>query len=123
MSDVSERMYRSVRAQLLEVRSYYRAVAVRFSDEIEVWHSWGARFSHRGTTVTLRFSRNHPYEPTLIYLDPPPRGNKHWYVHQGEKTPRLCWCRPEQWHPDYSLAVAAGSAIRFINEYQAGIAY
>jgi ubiquitin-protein ligase len=71
---------------------------------------------HRGFVIEPRFPFNYPYEPPLIYLRPAPR-SRHYYVHAGEREPRLCFCRTEEWSPRMGLLVAVCSAMRFINDY------
>ncbi len=77
------------------------------------------RVFHRGFVIEPRFPFNYPYEPPHIYLRPEPR-SRHYYVHLGDREPRLCWCRPEDWSPRLRLIVAVCSAMRFINDYVDG---
>jgi ubiquitin-protein ligase len=73
---------------------------------------------HRGFVIEPRFPFNYPYEPPHIYLRPGVH-SLHYYVHQGEQEPRLCWCQPSDWSPRMGLLVAVCSAMRFINDYLA----
>jgi len=78
---------------------------------------------HRGFIIEPRFPLNYPYEPPLIYLRSfdarASLRSRHYYVHPGEQTPRLCWCQPSDWSPRMGLLVAVCSAMRFINDYLA----
>jgi ubiquitin-protein ligase len=73
---------------------------------------------HRGFVIEPRFPFEYPVAPPLIYLRPAP-SSRHYYVHPGEETPRLCYCRTEEWSPRMGLLVAVCSAMRFINDYLA----
>jgi hypothetical protein len=74
---------------------------------------------HAGYDIAAVFHSEHPYEPPHVYLTPKP-SSSHYYVHAGERVPRLCFVRPEQWSPRMGLVIAVGSAMRFVNDYRAG---
>jgi hypothetical protein len=75
---------------------------------------------HRQFWIIPKFAPDHPYSPPHIYLSPEIR-SRHYYVHEGESTARLCWCKPSDWHPRMRLIIAVTSAMRFINDRRAGL--
>ena len=75
---------------------------------------------HRNFVILPRFADDHPFSPPHIYLQPFLR-SRHYYVHDNETFPRLCWCRPEQWSPRFRLIVAVTAAMRFLNDWHAGL--
>jgi hypothetical protein len=107
-----------LRDELGEIERCFGARILLFSPNDE-WHAWGVRLPYRGVTMTVRYHQHHPYEAPLVFLDPAPK-NRHYYIHKGESVARLCWCQPTDWQPSFRLIVAAGSAIRFLNEYANG---
>jgi hypothetical protein len=73
---------------------------------------------HRGFVIEPQFAPDHPNSPFHIYLDPCP-SSRHYYVHPGEKVPRLCWCSPANWSERWPLIVGVTAAMRFIDDYLA----
>lgn len=107
----------AAREQLAEVAQHLPVHILHYNTD--GWESWGVRFQHRNFSITARFSPEHPYEPPLIFLSPAPR-DRHYYIHHGETVARLCWCLPGEWHTNYRLIIAVGTALRFINDHHIG---
>jgi hypothetical protein len=74
---------------------------------------------HIGYWITALFHREHPYKPPRVFLNPEP-SSTHYYVHAGEGAARLCFVTPGEWTTRYTLLVAIGCAMRFLNEYERG---
>ena len=98
-------------SEVLEVSRLFPSSRVLSGPRIEV--------EHRGFLITARFAPGHPLFPPHLYLSPGVVSS-HYYTHQGEIVPRLCWCQPSEWFPRMRLIVAVMAAMRFLNEYVAG---
>ncbi len=96
------------------------AEVVRLCDgqAVENGSRGGVYVWHRGVGIVAVFHPNAPYEAPFVYLSPAPV-NRHYYVHAGEYSARLCYAQPGEWLPSYRLITAVGCAIRFINDYLA----
>lgn len=75
------------------------------------WSDYGVSVSVAGRRIVGRFSPDHPYRPPRFTIDPPLR-SKHYY--DDGKGMHLCFCRPEEWHPDWTMATALGIVYRFL---------
>ena len=75
------------------------------------WADYGviANVDHR--RIIGRFHADHPYRPPRFTIDPPVR-SKHYY--DDGHGMHLCFCRPEEWNPDWTIATALGIVYRFL---------
>ncbi|MDQ6891123.1 MAG: hypothetical protein M3167_00375 [Acidobacteriota bacterium] len=81
------------------------------------WSSRGVVVSFAPFTITGRYEPEHPYKPPRFQIAPQPR-SRHYYA--DRRGPHLCYTRPEQWQPHFTIATALGTVIRFLTEYQKG---
>lgn len=106
--------------ELAACQKHFRKGRILCQGEPEDWWSWGFWLPHGGFAIVARFHMLHPLAPPNVYLSPEPV-SRHYYVHGNESEARLCYLHPSEWSPRLNLLVAVCAAIRFINEYRAGV--
>lgn len=77
----------------------------------DAWDDFGIITAVRGRTVIGRFDRNHPYAPPRFTITPRP-SSRHYY--DDGRGDHLCWCGPDEYHPDWTIATGLGVVHRFL---------
>ena len=81
------------------------------------WGAYGVQGNHRGFNVGVVYDQEHPYRPPRVGLSPRP-SSRHYYD-AGEGW-HLCYCKPEEWSPRYTMATTLAIVLRFIDSYRQG---
>ena len=76
------------------------------------WEDYGVVAHLRGRTIIGRFQATHPYAPPRFTIQPPPVSSRHYY--NDGRGWHLCWCRAQEWNPDWTMATALGAVFRFL---------
>jgi hypothetical protein len=106
--------------ELASCQRHFPSGCIVCDGDPEDWWSYGFRLPHRGFVIVARFQMLHPFAPPNVYLSPEPV-SRHYYMHGNEKQARLCYLHPSEWSPRLNLLVAVCAAIRFVNDYRAGV--
>jgi hypothetical protein len=70
-----------------------------------------------GRTITGRYDRNHPYAPPRFTITPRPV-SRHYY--DDGFGLHLCWCGPQEWNSDWTIATGLGAVFRFLGLLRRG---
>jgi len=81
------------------------------------WDSYGVVFTYDHFTITGRFDSEHPFKPPRFQVTPAPE-SMHYY--NDGRGLHLCYTRPAEWQPGFTMATAIGEVIRFLAEYEKG---
>jgi hypothetical protein len=75
------------------------------------WSDYGVVYHAASSRIIGRFQDEHPLVPPRFTIDPAP-SSRHYY--DDGRGLHLCYCRPEEWHPDWTIATALGIVLRFL---------
>lgn len=81
------------------------------------WDTYGARCTYGGFQVRVVYDHDHPHRPPRVTLDPAP-SNRHYY-NDGQGI-HLCYTKPEEWNPRFTMATTFAVVFRFISDLHQG---
>lgn len=86
------------------------------------WESYGADLPLANWFIRAFYPVDYPYHSPHVTLSPAPASRHYYDHHEGLGLgPTLCYLRPSEWSPQYTMATALWITIRFLNQFENGL--
>lgn len=72
---------------------------------------------HFHRDVRLVYDKDHPYKPMRVYIFEPKLPPVNPHIHSDGS---ICYCKPEEWSPEWTALKVYLVTIRFLDEFYSG---